>query len=72
MILDFENLEDSKSKDDKEEKPKENNTKSPSFDCHQFSQNSNNKCFFGALTENKKLLVWEILQEGDIKLVMEL
>ena len=70
--MEYENSEESKNKDKKDEKPKDNNIKSPSFDSHQFSQNSNNKCYFGALTENKKLLVWEISQKGDIKLVMEL
>ena len=76
MILEFANSEESKSKEDNKSKD-ENKRKSeryPSIDCHQFSHHSkeNGTCFLGALTENKKLFVWEVPLEGEIKLLMKM
>eukprot|EP00111_Clytia_hemisphaerica_P002097 TCONS_00005898-protein len=56
---------DKEKKEDSEEK-KESKTAQPtpatSFDCHQFSskRKSECQCYFGAVTEDKKLLVWNV------------
>lgn len=76
LVLDFVYTDESKGKDESKKSNEDKNKceKSPLFDYHQFSgyMKERDACFFGALTENKKLLVWKISLNGDIKLLMEI